>query len=249
MFADGVAVVFDFVGVCAGVALFIAAAPELLGGAAVIGTAGIVTGTLAAVGSGILLLLDGQVFAAEYHDDHVKVEQLENDHTRQWFRVVATMMLLPDLPVGGVRALTELGKASREAAGARGAGRAFEARVVAQRERAGIIRHPERHPGPVQRHAARANRAARAAAEQHRDVTRAVVKMTRLTVRDINANFVATPGSAATLAGLPPSILESHSDLERDKRLLEALVPEHGMPRDVRFEMRMTGISRYTAPH
>ena len=237
------------IGVVAGGALLFAAAPEIFGGAAIVGTLGIVTGTMAAAGSAILLYIDGQAFVAEVTGNEARAEALESSHTNQWLRITATMMLLPDLPVGGVRAITELTKLGREAEEAGEAVRLARARAVAQRERAGRIHHPQRHPGPVNRHLARANRATREAIEQQAEIARATHRMRIVTARDINASFVATPGSVGLLAGLPPAMLLSSGDRARDEQLLRSLAPEHGMPRDVRLEARMSGTALFAGHH
>ena len=242
--ADIVGVGMDVVGVVAGVALFIAAAPLVTGGAAVIGVGAVVSGVAAGLGSVILLVADGQVLGAELQGDEAAARRIEDDPKWEWARVVATFMLLPDIAVGGPRALKEIGKLAVEARSAGTEARAAEAASLAQRERMTRIRNPARHPGPLQRHAHRARVLAAEAKAHQAAVLHAHERMAMLTARDIGASYAASPTSAALLAGLPPKMLESRADIANDERILDLLKPEHGMPPDVKLEARVSGIHR-----
>ena len=60
-------------------------------------------------------VLTGTVFGFEVSGNEARAERIENNSTVQWLRIGATVMLLPDVAVGGVRALGEIGKLGNEA--------------------------------------------------------------------------------------------------------------------------------------
>ena len=137
--ADGAAVVMDAVGVFALVGLVIAA-PEILALGAVAGAVALGTGLAAGAGSVVLLFYDGAVFATEVSGHEALSHRIEDNRTIQWIRVFATAALVPDIAVGGPRALLEFGKASEEAAGATRAASSLEEAAEAQRARAAKVR-------------------------------------------------------------------------------------------------------------
>ncbi len=51
----------------------------------------------------MLFLLDGAFHAAEVSGDEAVASGIEDDKTVQWVRNGATLMLLPDVPVGRLR--------------------------------------------------------------------------------------------------------------------------------------------------
>lgn len=244
LIADGIGVAVDVVGVVAGVAFVVAAAPELMGGAAIIGTIGLITGGIAAVGSFILLFVDGRVFGAELSGDAKNAAELEDSRWTQWMRVVGTVMTLPDVAVGGVHTLQEIGVLSKEAHEAEALTKTLTTKSEAQRLRIQKIHNPKRHPQPVQYHANRARKLAKMAAQHIEEARRAHARIWLLTLRDANASFVATPVGTGLFAALPPSMVLSPEQRERDENRMALLAPKGGMPKDIRLEMRVSSITR-----
>ena len=123
-----------------------------------IGTIGLITGGAATVGSFMLLYADGRVFGAELSGDAKSAAEIEDSRSTQWIRVVGTVMTLPDIAVGGVRALREIGVLSQESRDAQALSKSLTSQSEAQRLRIQKIHNPERHPGPVQYHVNRARK-------------------------------------------------------------------------------------------
>ena len=90
--ADGVGVALDVLGVVLSVALL----------ASGIGAIGV----LALVGSGVLLAADGSIYALEMGDEEQAAEQLR--HKTESLRIIATILTLPDIAWGGVKAIREI---------------------------------------------------------------------------------------------------------------------------------------------
>lgn len=238
--ADGVGVVGDVVGVVAGVAFIMTVGLEL-------GVLAAITGVLALAGSAILFVCDGSVFATEVTGNEVISKKIESNKTIQWLRVVGTIMILPDIPVGGVRALEEVGSLAGEAKVAKATAINATTDAATQRARIEKIRNPNRHPEPVQRHAHRAVKFAQLAVEKEREAVAAMHRLVLVALRDVNASFVASPVSAGLMAGAPPEMVLSKDQQQKDERLISLLAPEHGMPRDVKFQMRVSSVTRSSA--
>ena len=185
LLADGVGVALDVVGVVAGIVFIVAAFPEIAGGAAVIGGLGIVTGLSAAAGSAVLLGIDGAVFGLEVSGREGRAEELENNKTVQWMRIGATAMLLPDVAVGGARALSEIGKLGNEGRDAV-AGEAEALRnAQTARKRVAKIANPNKHPGPVSRRMRKVKAFERAAEAQAKAVEEAHNRIRFTALKDL----------------------------------------------------------------
>lgn len=146
LLADGVGVALDVVGVLAGTVFVITALPEIAGATVVVGTAGLVTGLSAAAGSFLLLLADGSVFGLEVSGNKGLAESVESNKTVQWMQIGATVMVLPDVAVGGIRALREIGQLGNEGREAGTASAAAARNVEAARARMGKIAKPPEAP-------------------------------------------------------------------------------------------------------
>lgn len=235
--ADGVGVAVDVIGVIAGAAFVIALTPEL-------GALAIVTGAAAGIGSLVLLAADGYVFVPELLGDEAKSQRHENAQWVQWARIVGTAMTLIDLPVGGVRALAEVGKLGREAHAALTEARSSDGLAALARERAAQIHHPAKHPGPVNRRLHRAKVLARQAEAQRQTAHELTNKMRVVAARDVTASFVATPVGTALIVGSPPAIILSERQAKADENYLKSLEPEKGMPHDVNLEVRASAVGK-----
>ena len=58
----------------------------------------------------------GAIYGAEMSGHEAVAKKIEDDPTIGWICIGATIMLLPDLPIGGMRALKEIGQTSVERA-------------------------------------------------------------------------------------------------------------------------------------
>ena len=239
--ADGIAVGLDVVGVIAGVAFIVIASPEIAGGAVIIGTLGLITGTSALAGSVALLGIDGFVFGCEVTGDKGRAERFESRKEVQWTRIGATVMILPDLAVGGVRALGELSKLGTEAREATEASAAASNAARAARIRADRIPNPARHPKLVTRRVQKVNAFERAAAAQARAAQAAHNRIAMIAAKDLGVVPGATLAGTGLLVGAPPDILLTPEQRERDEKLLKLLEPAGGLPQDVKLEMRVMG--------
>ena len=234
---DFAGVVIDAVGVVAGIAFVVALSPEL-------GALAIVTGVAAAVGSGVLLLADGAVFATEATGHKELSEQIESSHVVQWCRIVGTVMTLVDIPVGGVRALVEVGKLGGEAREALAGARETDSLAEAARARAAKIHNPSRHPGPVNRRLHRVKVLTRQADAQRLAAERLALKRNWVRGRDVTASFAATPTGTAAIVAAPPSMVLTQAQRRSDTDYLKLLEPEHGMPRDMKLELRTSAVGK-----
>ncbi len=201
--ADGVAVGLDALGVLAGAGLMIA----VVTGAVALSPLALGAGVAAAAGSVVLLAIDGTVFSFEARGEMARAEAIEDEPVIQWARIGATVLLLPDLAYGGIRALREVKALPSEIKESKAlVGEDLEA-AARQRERAGLVRNPEKHPAPVQRHQARANRLERAAAAAQDKAREAQQKLALVIARDLPASWVGAPAAAGLLIGSPPRML------------------------------------------
>lgn len=241
LLADGIGVALDVVGVVAGAVFIVAALPEIAGGAVVVGTLGLVTGVSAAAGSLVLLGIDGAVFGLEASGNDGRAEKIEDDKTVQWLRIGATVMLLPDIAVGGVRALGEIGKLGNEAREATTAQAEALRNAQAARDRVGKIANPEKHPGPVNRRMRKVAAFERAAESQAKAADEAHTRIRMTALKDLGVVPGSTLGSTGLLMGAPPAMALSPEQRERDEQLRKTLAPEGGMPKDVKLEMRVSG--------
>ena len=239
--ADGVGVALDVVGVVAGGVFVISAAPEIIGGAAVVGTLGLVTGVSAAFGSAVLLVIDGTVFGLEVSGDKGRAERYENFKSVQWMRIVATVLLLPDVAVGGTRALREIGQLGNEAREAATASSEAARSASAASDRVARIANPIRHPGPVNRRMRKVNVFERAAAAQAKAAQAAQARIRMTMLRDLAVVPGSSLGSTGLLMGVPPDVALSPDQRERDEQIRKTLAPATGMPKDVKLEMRVSG--------
>lgn len=244
LLADGIGVALDVVGVMAGAIFVVAALPELAGGAVVIGTVGLITGGAALTGSLVLAGIDGTVFGFEVSGNEARAEEIENSSTVQWLRIGATAMLLPDVAVGGWRALGEIGKLGNEAREATAASAAAARDAEAARARVAKIAHPQRHPGPVQRRTRKVAAFERAVEAQAQAAADAQTRIRLTVAKDLAVVPGASLGSTSLLMGAPPALALSPEQREHDERYRKSLAPEGGMPKGVRLEMRVSGHSR-----
>ncbi len=239
--ADGVGVALDVVGVVAGTVFVVSALPEIVGAVAVVGTLGLVTGGFAAAGSAVLLVTDGIVFGAEVFGDKGRAERIESNRTVQWMRIGATIMLLPDVGVGGMRALREIGQLGNEAREASASASEAARNAAAARDRVARIAHPTRHPDPVSRRLRKVRAFERAAEAQAKAAQAAHDRIRTTMLRDLGVVPGSTLGSTGLVAGAPPDMALPTEQRERDERLRKALAPAGGMPKDVKMEMRVIG--------
>ena len=104
---------------------------------------------MASTGAIILFGLDGAVFGAEFFGQDAIAKKIEDNSTVGWLRIGATLMLLPDLPVGGIRALKEIGTTVGEASEA--LAKTTEADAMTARASRDLrnVTNPARHPAEV----------------------------------------------------------------------------------------------------
>lgn len=235
VFADALAVTADVVGVIAGVVVICVAGPEIAVGAAIVGG-------LAITGSAVLAVIDGNVLAAEMNGDEAKVKRIEGSETVQWIRIIATAATLPDMAVGGVQAIRDVGKLPEEISEAKTVVRTLTDASDAQRARAAKIANPAKHVHKVQQRLSRANRLAKEAAA-HAKLAATRARQLGAAKGGIVGSYVATPTGATLFAGLPPEIMLTEAQSKRDAQLLKSITPEGGMPRDARLDMRVTSLT------
>ncbi len=242
--ADTAGVALDAVGVAAGIVFLVFVAPELTGAATVGGAIGLATGVSAAAGSFALALIDGATYFAEISGNQALAKGIDDDNTLQWMRIGATLMLLPDIAVGGMRGLREIGKLGREAAEAREAAAAADRAAAEARARVARIHHPDRHPGPVMRRIHKVRAFQRAAETQARAVDVASHRLRIIGGRDLALFQGATLAGTGLLSAAPPGVALSPQQNRRDEDYLKSLTPRGGMPNDVRLEMRVFGVEK-----
>ena len=204
--ADGVAAGLDAVGVLAAAGLFVAVAA----GTVALSPFALAAGAAAGFGSLILLGIDGTVFAFEANGNKAAADALEDNSFVEWSRVGATVLLLPDLAYGGIRALREVRALPAEIREQQALATESVEKAAQQRERTSIIRNPEKHPGPVQRHLARANRLERAAAAAQTRAAKAQRHLEFVIMRDLPASWIGAPAATGLLIGSPPRMWREH---------------------------------------
>ncbi len=161
-----------------------------------------------------------------------------------WMRSGATIMLLPDLPVGGLRALKEIGTTAGEASEALARAGAAERMTGNATRDLRNVTNPSRHPAEVARQMDRVRKFTAEAAGQSRLVDAANAKIRLLFARDVALFPGATTGGAALMVAAPPDVVLSPAQKQRDEALLKTFLPEKGMPKDVRMDIRVIGYSR-----
>ena len=235
--ADGIGVAIDVIGVLAGVAFVVAFSPE-------IGAVAAVTGFAAAGGSFLLAGADGAVFATEVTGNKEASEAIESSKVTQWVRIAGTIMTLVDIPVGGVRSLAEVKALKIESAEALNQARESEEAAALARERVNKIRNPSKHPGPVARRSHKVKHLAQQA-ESHRQEAEALSRRMKVTAgRDGFAAFGASPAGAALISAAPPAMVLSQAQKEDDERYGKSLEPAGGLPKDMRLEVRVSGVQK-----
>ena len=239
--ADGVGVALDVVGVVAGGVFVISVLPEIAGAGAVVGTLGLVTGVSAFGGSFVLLSIDGGVFGLEVLGDKGRAERYENSRITQWMRIAATVMLLPDVAVGSVRALREIGQLGNEAREATEASSEAARSAAAARDRVARIANPARHPDPVNRRMRKVRAFERAAQAQATAAQAAHDRIRMTALKDLGVVPGSALGSTGLLMGAPPDVVLSPDQREHDEQLRKTLAPTGGMPKDVKLELRVSG--------
>lgn len=235
--ADGLGVAIDVIGVAAAVVFVISFAPE-------IGALAIATGAIAATGSTLLFIADGAVFGTEMLGHKETSESIENNRIVQWTRIIATGMTLVDVPIGGSRALVEIGKLGREVEAGASAARAGKEAEAAARARIGKISNPAKHPVPVARRTRQLNRIVDQVAKQHAATHKLSNDLARTRYFDAPAALAATPAGAALITTAPPALALSQRQRGRDENYLKLLEPAGGMPRDVKLEMRASAVGK-----
>ncbi|MGI4800842.1 MAG: hypothetical protein ACRYG8_43835, partial [Janthinobacterium lividum] len=209
LMADTVGIALDAIGVAAAVVFVIAAVPELAAAAAagsLVAAAGLVTGAAASTGALVLFGIDGSIYGAEITGHEAVAKKMEDNPTIGWIRIGATIMLLPDLPVGGIRALKEIGQTASEAS------EALTKTAEAQRltSNAGRdfrnVTNPSRHPAEVARQLDRVRKYQAEAMAQSRLVDAANARIRLLFTRDVALFPGATAGGAALMAAAPPDL-------------------------------------------
>ena len=234
---DAVGVAADVVGVVAGVVFICTIGPEL-------GVVAVIAGAAAGIGSLVLLGMDGYVLGGEITGHEADTKWIETSENMQWARIVATLMTVPDMAVGGVRALKEVGALAGEAREANVAARTATTASEAERARVARIRNPSKHPHAVQKHLHKARRYAAAANQQLKMANKAARQAANIATRDVTAAYGATPTGAALLAFNPPGVMLTERQKTRDGHLLQQIAPEGGMPRNVRLDMRVGVLGR-----
>jgi len=235
--ADGIGVAIDLIGVAAAVVFVVTFAPE-------IGALAIATGAIAATGSTLLFVADGSVFATEMLGYKETSEAIENNRAVQWTRIIATGMTLVDVPVGGTRALVEVGKLGREVEESAALAREGEQVAAAARARIAKISHPAKHPVPVARRTRQLNRVVAQVEAQHRTTQRLAGNLARTRYFDAPAALGATPAGVALIGAAPPALALSPRQRQHDEEYLKDLQPAGGMPADVKLEMRASSVGR-----
>lgn len=239
--ADGVGVGVDVLGVVAGLVFIAALSPA-------IGTVAVVAGGLALAGSGILLVADSLVFFPEVSGHEGFSKKMDDSPWIETARIVGTGMTLVDVPVGGVRAVMDVGEFATKARASIGAAQKTDVLAEAARARVAKISNPLKHPSPVQRRLHKVKVLALQADAQRLSAQQATTKMHWVAGRDVGASFVGTPAGTALLVGAPPSIILSQAQKRRDEAYQHSLEPAGGMPADVKLEMRTSAVQRMHRP-
>lgn len=188
--------------------------------------------------------MDGVPYVAGLLGDEAFARRTEDDPSAQWIRIGATIMLLPDVLVGEMRSMVEIGKLGQEADEASVLAASSRDGADAARARAAKIHHPERHPRPLSRRLHRAHTLAAAAAAQSQAAEEAAARLRMVAGRDIAVFQGGTLAGTALLTAAPPGIVLSDEQKRRDEQYEKSLAPKGGMPKDVRLEMRVTSHTR-----
>ena len=231
MAADGIAVGLDALGVLAAVGVGVV----VVAGSVALSPFALAAGAAAGAGSLALLAIDGTVFYFEAKGDKAAATEFEDQRFIQWARVGATVLLLPDLAYGGIRALREVKALPAEIREGRLAATDAMESATQQRERATKIRNPERHPAPVQRHLARANRLEKTAIAAQARASKAQRDLELVIMRDLPASWIGAPAATGILIGSPPRMWHHQQSDETSAGTspLQLLAPYPG--RDNRF--------------
>ena len=237
--ADTAGVALDTVGVIAGGIFLIFAAPELIAAGTVAASAGLITGVAASLGSFFLFGVDGFIYGADLTGHKARAAKLEDNRMIQWARIAATVMLLPDLLVGGTRALMEIGKLANEAQEARLAAVEADGAAVEARARAAKIRNPWRHPAPLNRRLHKAKLLEQRTQALLHAADAATGRIGVVATRDIGLFQGATVAGTGLLTAAPPGVVLSPVQKKRDEDYERSLAPKGGLPRDVRLELRV----------
>lgn len=246
LMADTAGVLLDVVGVAAAGVFVFVAAPELLAAAAagsVMAGVGLFTGGMASTGALVLFGIDGTVYGAEITGHEAFAKSLEDNSTIGWVRIGATIMLLPDLPVGGMRALEEIGATASKGGEAAAKGARAQTMTGKATRDLGNVTNPSRHPAEVARQMARVRGYQTEAAAQMKLVDAANARIRLVFARDVALFPGATAGGGALIAAAPPGVALSAVQKKSDEEYLRSIAPAHGWPKDVKLEMRVVGYS------
>ena len=82
------------------------------------------------------------------------------------------------------------------------------------------------------------------ASQQLEEAHKAARHAANIATRDVTAAYAATPTGVALLGLNPPGVLIMEAQKRRDEQLLQRIAPEHGMPRDIRLDMRVSVLGR-----
>ena len=188
--------------------------------------------------------MDGSPYIAGLLGDEALAHTIEDDTSAQWVRIGATIMLLPDVLIGGARSLVEIGRLGQEAEEASALANTSREGAEAARARAAKIHHPERHPGPLNRRLHRVKALEAAAEAQARAAEEATARLRTVAGRDIGVFQGATLAGTALLTAAPPDVALGAEQKHRDEEYEKSLAPRGGMPADIRLEMRVTSHAR-----
>ncbi len=247
LLADTAGIVLDVVGVvAAGVFIFVAA-PELIVAAAagsVMAGVGLATGGLASAGALLLFGIDGSIYGAEMSGHEALAKSMEDSPTVGWMRIGATIMLLPDLPVSGMRALTEIGTKGAEASEAIAKGAQADAMTGNATRDLKNVTNPSRHPAEVARQTARVRQYQAEAAAQAKLVEAANARIKLVFARDVAILPGGTVAGAGLIAAAPPGVALSADQKKKDEAYLRSIAPAKGWPKDIKMEIRVIGYSK-----
>ena len=246
LLADTAGIALDVVGVAAAIVFVFAAAPELAAAAAagsVVAGIGLATGTVASTGAIVLFGIDSTIYGAEITGHEAYAKTIDDNPTIGWVRIGATIMLLPDLPVGGLRALKEIGTTAGEASEALAKTSNAERLTGNATRDLKNVTNPSRHPAEVARQMDRVRKYQAEAAAQSKLVDAANAKIRLLFARDVALFPGATAGGAALMSASPPGVALSQAQKQRDEDLLKSIAPEKGFPKDARMDIRIIGYS------
>ena len=192
----------------------------------------------------MLFGIDATIYGAEISGHDAFAKRVEDNPTIGWVRIGATIMLLPDLPVGGVRALEEIGTTAGKVSKALGREAQAESMTGKATRDLRNVTNPAKHPAEVARQMDRVRKYQAEAAAQAKLVDAANAKIRLIFMRDVALFPGATAGGAAMMAANPPGVVLSEAQKKRDEDLLKTITPAGGMPKDTRLDIRVIGYSR-----